>query len=136
MRETCGVHDGADDRVDAFGLQLGDRRGGKRGGCHSSHCAAFDEPWPVEGVRSVLAADQLGDEPIDETVQSRPSRGAYDELRQSCVDIGVELPVQLIPVGGDQLAGIEFGTTPADRRGQLRGYLAVGPFRRANEMPK
>ncbi len=40
LRETGGVHDGADDRVDAFGLQLGDRRGSKRGGCHGSHSAA------------------------------------------------------------------------------------------------
>src|ERR1700741_1160946 len=51
------------------------------GGGASGHlfCSSAG-PWPWEGVRSVLAGDQLGDEPIDETVQSRPAGRAYDEL--------------------------------------------------------
>lgn len=40
LGESGGVHDGADDGVDALCLQLGDRGRGKRCGCHGSHSAA------------------------------------------------------------------------------------------------
>ena len=49
LGEPGGVHDGADDGVDALGLELGDRRGGKRCGCHGSHSAARRDP--VQGPR-------------------------------------------------------------------------------------
>src|ERR1700729_260049 len=68
---------------------------------------------------SVLSAGQLRNEPVDEFVQRRSAGGPDDELRQARVEVAVDLAVQLIPAGGDQLAWIEVRTTPADRRRQL-----------------
>src|ERR1700759_1496794 len=76
-------------------------------------------------ANSVLAADQLADESVDEAVDGRSPGRPDDELRQARVDVGVELPVQPIPARGDQFAGVEVRTTPADSRGELRGHLAV-----------
>jgi len=38
--------------------------------------------------------------------------------------------MQLLPVGGDQIRGIDVRTTAADRDGQLRRQLAVGDRQR------
>src|SRR5215472_1696837 len=79
-------------------------------------------------------ADQLVDEPIDEEVRWRSAYRPYDELRQSGVQVGVELAVQRIPAGGDQLAGIEVWPTPAGCSSRLRRQLAVGDGQRNAEV--
>ena len=75
---------------------------------------------------SVLATDQFGDKSIDESVQRRATNTSDDELRQSGLHIGVELLVQSIPPGSDQISGIKVWTTPTDRGRQLRWQLTVG----------
>src|SRR5271165_4629266 len=72
---------------------------------------------------SVLPARQLCDEPVDEFVQWCPTGGPDDELRQTGVQVTVELAVQLIPAGSDQLARIGVWTTPAHGRRPVRRQL-------------
>src|ERR1700730_16099453 len=88
----------------------------------------------IVAIRSVLAGDQLGDEPIEEAVEWCFARRPDDEFRQSRVDVGFDLPVQLLPAGGDQRGGMGFWTTAAGRRDQLRGQLAVGDGQRNAEV--
>jgi hypothetical protein len=51
----------------------------------------------VTGTKSsILATDQLGDKTIDKAVQWRSTDWPNDEFRQSSVQVGVKLTVQLI----------------------------------------
>lgn len=77
---------------------------------------------------------QLGDEPVDELVHRRCTRLPDNEFRQAGLQIAVELAMQLTPVGGDQLRGIDVWTTFANCRRQLVGQVAVADRQRDAEV--
>src|ERR1035441_4391393 len=83
---------------------------------------------------SILPSGQLCDEPVDEFVQRCSAGRPDDELRQAGVQVAVELAVQLIPAGGDQLARVDVWTTPAHGRRQFRRQLPVGDGQRDAEV--
>src|SRR5882757_585677 len=87
------------------------------------------------GIRcSILTTNQLSDKTIDEAVQWRSTDWPNDEFRQASVQVGIELAVQLVPAGSNQLARIKIWTTPAYRRGHLRRQLTVEDGQRNAEV--
>jgi hypothetical protein len=84
--------------------------------------------------RARMGVGQLGYESIDEALQWRSAGWLYDEFRQSGVQIGIELAVQLIPARRDQITRIQIWTTLADRYSQLRRQLTISDNQRNSEV--